>query len=41
MRAWIKEQPGGQGRAADFEEYFKTLSDAEKAVSPFASYCDE
>lgn len=41
MREWIKEQTGGQGLAADFDAYYKSLSDTDKEVSPFASLCDE
>ncbi|KAH9013179.1 hypothetical protein EDB83DRAFT_2321798 [Lactarius deliciosus] len=30
MRRWNELQPGGQGLASDFEEYFKTLTDIDK-----------
>ncbi|KAI9464988.1 hypothetical protein BJY52DRAFT_1221103 [Lactarius psammicola] len=30
MRQWNKQQPGGQGLAANFDMYFKGLSDADK-----------
>ncbi|KAH9066075.1 hypothetical protein EDB83DRAFT_2315082 [Lactarius deliciosus] len=30
MHRWNKLQPGGQGLASDFEEYFKTLTDIDK-----------
>lgn len=32
MRQWNERQPGGQGLAADFENYFKSLSSADKEV---------
>ncbi|KAH9061993.1 hypothetical protein EDB87DRAFT_1576079 [Lactarius vividus] len=37
MHQWNEQQPGGQGLAADFDTYFKRLSDADKEahlVSP-------
>ncbi|KAH9056348.1 hypothetical protein EDB87DRAFT_1687567 [Lactarius vividus] len=30
MHQWNEQQPGGQGLAADFDTYFKRLSDADK-----------
>ncbi|KAH9013990.1 hypothetical protein EDB84DRAFT_1530940, partial [Lactarius hengduanensis] len=36
IRQWNERQPGGQGLTADFDAYFKGLSDADKEVSPFA-----
>ena len=32
MQDWNKHQPGGQGLAADFEVYYKKLSEAERQV---------
>lgn len=32
MRNWNEHQPGGQGLAADFEVYYKNLSEAERQV---------
>jgi hypothetical protein len=32
MRHWIEKQPDGQGLAADFDEYFKRLSEHDKEV---------
>jgi hypothetical protein len=29
---WYERQPGGQGLLADFEEYFKSLSDTDREV---------
>lgn len=36
MRDWNAKQSGGQGLAADFDTYFKALSDTDKEVRPFA-----
>ncbi|KAH9033665.1 hypothetical protein EDB84DRAFT_1488305, partial [Lactarius hengduanensis] len=35
MHQWNEQQPGGQGLAADFDVYFKGLSDMDKVVSSF------
>jgi hypothetical protein len=32
MRHWNQLQPGGQGTVAQFDAYYKTLSDIEKEV---------
>ena len=32
MRHWNEQQPGKQGLAADFEVYYKNLSEAERQV---------
>jgi hypothetical protein len=32
MRHWIQLQPGSQGSIANFDAYYKTLSDVEKEV---------
>jgi hypothetical protein len=33
MRSWNQEQPGGCGRACDFETHWASLSDADKQVN--------
>lgn len=38
MRDWNEKQPGGQGLTADFNLYFKHLTDAQKEVRFHSKY---